>query len=96
MEKYTARNILFQRDVDNAFKLFLPEELLRKLKERLRENINNINTTIEYLRINLPQWSNILIMYHFMEKQMQVIYLIYPLVQHRMNKIVQRTIKTKT
>ena len=96
MEKYTARYILFQRDIEKAFKSFLPEELSRKWKERLRENINNINTTIDYLRINLPQWSNILIMHHFMEKQMQVIYLIHPLVQYRMNKIVQRTIKTKT
>ena len=86
MEKYTVRYIQIQTDIEEAFKSFLPEELTRKWKQRLGMNINNINTIINYLRNNLPRWSNILIMYQFMEKQMQGFYLIHPLVQHQMNK----------
>ena len=71
IEEYTARYVQYQSELEDTTKAITTIELVRKLRQGLGTHMNQINSTINDLCVDLPQWSDTLPMYHLMDQAIQ-------------------------
>ena len=71
IEKYTTRCVQSQSELEDVIKAINTSELVRKWRQGIGKHMNQIDTTIDELCVDLPQWSDTLPMYHFMDQAIQ-------------------------
>ena len=68
LEDYTAKIVQFQSDLKGINCCITNEELVRKWRQGLGNDLASINIAIDDLQIHIPQWISELSMYQLMEE----------------------------
>ena len=63
----------FQSELKGTIKDFTKEELVRKWRQGLGKEMDEINIALDNLRKSLPQWSYVYLMFQLMEEAKQII-----------------------
>lgn len=71
IEEYTARCIQYQSELEDTTNAINTSKLVRKRRQGLGHQMNHINSTIDDLCVDLPQWLDALPMYHLMDQAIQ-------------------------